>query len=186
MLKSLLAAAILAAPSAVVTAQNTAPRVQPAQWTLAGGEQGCAVHASSQGTVVSILAGTGQDNLIFLVQNPNWRLQDGERYPIAVEFDRSGPWQLNAVAKTEIDADGPGLMFAVPPGDERGADFITEFVAADGMQIRRDGQNLTSLPIGSGESAMTALAQCMGQVMGGGEVQRTQAVYEGGGRAIAL
>jgi hypothetical protein len=55
-------------------------------------------------------------------------------------------------------------MFSVPPGQKQGADFITEFVQASGMNISGEGQRLGTLPLGSGRSAMTALAQCMGQV----------------------
>lgn len=163
MLKPLLALSVLVAPVAAATSQTPAPA---ARWTVAGGEQGCAVHASSpQGTVVSILAGPGQDGLLFLIQNPTWStLKDGGQYDIAVEFDDSGPWQMKAVARTEIDSDGPGLMFSVPPGQKQGSDFITEFVGASGMQIQGDGQRLGSLALGSGRSAMTALAQCMGKV----------------------
>ncbi len=162
MLKPLLAISLLAFPVASVTAQT-----DPARWTVAGSTQGCAVHTSSQqeGTVVSILAGPGQESLLFLVQNPAWSsLEDGGSYDIAVEFDDSGPWQLKAVAKTEIDQDGPGLMFAVPPGQKQGNDFITEFVQAAGMKIDGQGQRLSSMELGSGRSAMTALAQCIGRV----------------------
>ncbi len=163
MLKPLLAVAFLTAPIAAATSQSPAPA---ARWTVAGGEQGCAVHTSApQGTVVSILAGPGQEGLLFLVQNPSWStLKDGGQYDIAVEFDQEGPWEMKAVAKTEIDDDGPGLMFSVPPGQKQGADFITEFVGASGMHIRGNGQRLGSLPLGSGRSAMTALAQCMGKI----------------------
>lgn len=187
MLKPLLALSALALPAATLTAQQT-PAAQPAQWTLAGGEQGCAVHASSpQGTVVSILAGAGQENLVFLVQNPSWSsLRDGQRYEIAVEFDEGGPWQMQAVAKTEIDEDGPGLMFVVPASDKRGLDFLAEFVKAGGMQIESEGRSLTSLPLGSGQSAMTALARCMSQGLGGQEAVRTEATFEGGGPAIKI
>ena len=161
MLKPLLAVSLLALPFAAAPAQ--APS---AQWTVAGGEQGCAVHTpSGDGMVVSILAGPGQEALLFLIQNRAWSsLKDGGSYDIAVEFDDAGPWQLKAVAKTEIDQDGPGLMFAVPPGQKSGSDFITEFVQAAGMKIDGQGQRMGSLQIGSGRSAMTALAQCIGRV----------------------
>jgi hypothetical protein len=163
MLKPLLALSFLAAPLAPAISQTRAPATQ---WTVAGGEQGCAVHASSpQGTVVSILAGPSQEGLLFLIQNQAWSsLKDGGSYDIAVEFDEAGPWQMKAVAKTEIDKDGPGLMFAVPPGQKQGSDFITEFVQAAGMKIDGEGQRLGDLQIGSGRSAMTALAQCIGRV----------------------
>nr|WP_295372709.1 hypothetical protein [uncultured Sphingosinicella sp.] len=167
MLKPLIALSALTLPIAAATSQSPAPAApnRAAQWTVAGGEQGCAVHASSpQGTVVSILAGPGQEGLLFLIQNRSWStLKDGGQYEIAVEFDQEGPWQMKAVAKTQIDQDGPGLMFAVPPGQKQGSDFITEFVQAAGMNISGEGQRLGTLPLGSGRSAMTALAQCMGQ-----------------------
>jgi hypothetical protein len=184
MLKAFAAFVLLAAPAAISTAQSPTPI---AQWTLAGGQQGCAVHASSpQGTVVSIIAGAEQSNLMFLVQNRGWSsLKDGQRYQIAVEFDEEGPWQLQAVARTEIDQDGPGLIFAVPPGDERGLKFITEFVGAGGMQLSREGGGNTAIPLGSGQSAMTALAQCLGQVHGGEQPNVTEAGF-GGGRAVKI
>jgi hypothetical protein len=184
MLKAFAAFALLTAPAAISTAQSPTPI---AQWTLAGGQQGCAVHASSpQGTVVSIIAGTEQSNLMFLLQNRNWRLKDGERYPIAVEFDEEGPWQLQAIARTEIDQDGPGLLFSVPPGDERGLKFITEFVGASGMQLSREGAGNAAIPLGSGQSAMTALAQCLGQMFEGGASPNVTEAGFGGGRAVKI
>jgi hypothetical protein len=162
MLKPLLAVAFLTGPIAAATSQSPAPA---AEWTVAGGDQGCAVHASSpQGTVVSILASPGQEGLLFLIQNRSWStLKDGGQYDIAVAFDDRDPWQMKAVAKTQIDGDGPGLMFTVPPGQKGGSDFIGAFAQAAGMNISGDGQRLGSLPLGSGRSAMTALAQCMGK-----------------------
>jgi len=183
MLKPLLAFAALAAPFAAAPAQAPSTR-----WTVAGGEQGCAVHTSSaQGTVVSILAGPGQDGLLFLLQNPSWSsLKDGGQYDIAVEFDQEGPWQLKAVAKTEIDQDGPGLMFAVPAARQQGADFITEFVKAAGMKINGEGRTLGTLPLGSGRSAMTALAQCIGKVFARQPVTTEQPKGIGGAPAITI
>ena len=183
MLKRFAAFALLAAPAAISTAQSP---TQVAQWTLAGGQQGCAVHASSpQGTVVSIIAGAEQSNLMFLIQDRSWRLQDGQSYKIAVEFDEEGPWQLQAVARTEIDQDGPGLIFAVPAGEERGLKFISEFVGATGMALIREGSGAAAIPLGSGESAMTALAQCLGQVHGGSSPNVTEAGF-GGAPAVKI
>ncbi len=183
MLKPFAALAVLAASATALAAP--AP-TSIAQWTLAGGDQGCAVHASSPGgTVVSIIAGQGQDQLMFLVQNRGWSLRDGEETTIAVAFDQGGPWQLPAVARTNIDQDGPGLLFAVRLAEKRGSDFITQFVAAKGMQVSRDGRSLSSVPLGSGQSAMTALAGCLGKVMSGEQPNVTEAGF-GGGRAIKI
>lgn len=183
MLKPLLAISLFAFPVAAATAET-----EPARWTVAGGTQGCAVHASSpEGTVVSILAGPGQDSLLFLIQNRAWSsLQDGSSYDIAVEFDDAGPWELKAVAKTEIDQDGPGLMFAVPPGQKQGSDFITEFVQAAGMKVDGQGQRMGSMQIGSGRSAMTALAQCIGRVFANQPVTTEEPQRVGAGPAITI
>lgn len=181
MLKPLLAVSLLALPFAAAPAQTPT-----AQWTVAGGEQGCAVHTpSGEGMVVSILAGPGQESLLFLIQNRSWSsLRDGGSYDIAVEFDDEGPWQLKAIAKTEIDQDGPGLMFAVPPGQKSGSDFITEFVQAAGMKVEGQGQRLGSLSIGSGRSAMTALAQCIGRVFANQPAEQPKGL--GGAPAITI
>lgn len=183
MFKPLLAVSVLALPFAATPAQSP-----PATWSVAGGEQGCAVHtASGPGTVVSILAGPGQEGLLFLMQNNEWSsLRDGAQYDIAVEFDQEGPWQLKAIAKTEIDQDGPGLMFAVPPGQKQGADFITEFVQAAGMKIDGEGQRMGALQLGSGRSAMTALAQCIGRVFAKQPVTEKPAETLGDGPAVTI
>jgi len=183
MLKPFVALAFFAAS----TTAHAAPAPTPvAQWTLAGGDQGCAVHASAPGgTVVSIVAGTGQSDLMFLVQNPGWSLRDGEKTTIAVAFDGSGPVQIPAVSRTNIDSDGPGLVFAVPIGEAQGKAFINQFVAAKGMQFSRDGRSISNVPLGSGQSAMTALAQCLGKVWSGQSPNVTEAGI-GGGRAIKI
>jgi hypothetical protein len=117
MLKPFAALAFLAASTTALAAPAPTP---VAQWTLAGGDQGCAVHASAPGgTVVSIIAGAGQDNLMFLVQNPGWSLREGEKTTIAVAFDGSGPVQIPAVSRTNIDSDGPGLVFAAAAARSR-------------------------------------------------------------------
>jgi hypothetical protein len=188
MLKPFAAFVLLATPLAAPVAQTPRP---VAQWTLAGGNDGCAVHTSSQqGTVISVVAGAGQQNLIFLVQNPGWSLRDGARYEIAVAFDGGAPWQLQATGRTNIDSDGPGLIFALPAADEdREGDFLNEFVSARGMQLQREGEPLASMPLGTGRSAMTALAQCLGRVWSGQTPGETPNVTEaglGGGNAIKI
>ncbi len=170
MLKPLLACMLLAAPAAISAAQTpAAPRAAPGEWTVSGSAQGCILYGSSaQGTVVSILAGPGQDALIFLVQNRQWSsLRDGSKHAVAVAFDGRNEWNIEAVAKTELDSDGPGLLFAVKPGEKEGVNFIAQFAAANGMRIDRDGQQLASLPVGDGNTAMSALAQCMGKMYSG-------------------
>ena len=161
MMKPLFACLVLAAlPSAALS--------QPAdRWTVAAAEDGCIAHTSlPQGTVVSVLAGVGQDNLLFLIQNKNWTLRDGARHNLAVRLDGSDQFSFSAVARTQIDQDGPGFMFAVPPGEQRGAKFLAAFANASGMNVGEDGRALADLRLSGGGSAMAELAQCMSRMWG--------------------
>jgi hypothetical protein len=167
MLKPLLACLSLAALPAAALSQQLA---SPPEWKVSGSSNGCIAHTTlPQGTVVSVLAGLGQESLLFLIQNRDWRsLQDGRRHALAVQLDGQSKFEFDAVAKTELDSDGPGLIFAVPPGDQDGARFLAEFSKASGMAVGRDGTALASVRLTGGGSAMTALAQCMSKLWGSG------------------
>lgn len=189
MLKPLLASLLLAAPSAAAISQ-TAPTTPAGQWRLASSTEGCMVHAASgHGTVLSIAASPDQEALLFIVQNPRLAsLETGGQYPVEVEFDDMGAWEIDAVAQRDLDRDGPGVIFAVRPGKEDGANFIKEFAGASGMHIGRDGVKLDSVPLDGSRPAMAQMAQCMGQMWS--DVSGTQAeaepVFEGGGKAIKI
>jgi len=179
-----LALAVL--PSAALSQQASAP----AEWTVSGSASGCIVHTTlPQGSVVSVLAGTGQESLLFLIQNRSWEsLQDGSRHELAVQLDGGSKFEFDAVAKTELDSDGPGLMFAVTPGDADGARFIAEFAKAGGMAVGEGGRAIASVRLTGGASAMTQLAQCMSQLWGAGATaqQAKPPVAIGAGTAIKL
>jgi hypothetical protein len=190
MLKPLLACLSLAALPAAAISQ---PAASAAAWKVSGSPSGCIAYTSlAQGTVVSVLAGAGQDNLLFLIQNPGWdTLEDGSRYRLAVQLDGRSNYQFDAVAKTELDSDGPGIMFAVPPGEKEGARFLAEFAKASGFAVGQRGRSLANARIAGGSSAMTELAQCMSRLWGGGSAaaspeasQRPAAI--GAGKAIKL
>ena len=170
MLKPLLACLTLAAalPAAALS-QSPAPTA-PGQWTVSASDNGCIAYSSfPQGTVVSLLAGRGQDELIFMIQNRGWAsLEDGGEYPLALQLDGANAFQFEAVAKTELDSDGPGLLFKVSPGDQQGAKFLAAFAGAAGMNVGQNGKALANLSLTGGSSAMTELAQCMAQMWGGG------------------
>ena len=167
MLKPLIASlALVALPAAALSQQSTAP----GEWKVSGSSNGCIAHTTlPQGTVVSVLAGTGQESLLFLIQNRSWgSLQDGSRYDLAVQLDGKDDYEFDAVAKTELDSDGPGLMFAVPPGEADGARFIAAFAKAGGMAVGQGGEAIASVRLTGGGSAMTQLAQCMSRLWSGG------------------
>lgn len=163
MLKPLLALLISATPAAVATAQSSTDT--PQRWTLANGAQGCMVHASTgQGTVLSISAMPGEEALLFIVQNRELgTLSDGEQYPIEVEFDDKGEWNIAALAQNNLDQDGPGIIFAVRPSRDDGANFIKEFSSASGMNIQREGSAIDRVPLSGGNAAMTKLATCLSE-----------------------
>jgi hypothetical protein len=167
MMKPLLAVLALAALPAAALSQ---PQTFGA-WTVNGGEDGCIAHASlPQGTVVSLLAGSGRDSLIFLIQNKSWSsLRDGSEHKLAVQLDGRSPFSFDAVARTDLDSDGPGFLFSVPPGEQQGAKFLAEFAGASGMNVGAEGHSLAQLRLSGGDTAMAALAKCMASMWSAGE-----------------
>ncbi|HWH22365.1 MAG TPA: hypothetical protein VNT25_03610 [Allosphingosinicella sp.] len=183
MLKPIVAFLLLTAPTVAAT-QTTAP----GQWKLAASDEGCVVHTSSgKGTVVSIAANPAQGALLFVVQNKQLAsLEDGEAYPVQVEFDDMGEWEVQAVAQKELDADGPGVMFAVQPSREDGSRFIKEFAAAQGMHIGREGAVMDTLPLSGSKPAMAQMAQCLGKMWSNASAPEAEPVFEGGGKPIKI
>jgi hypothetical protein len=163
MFKSVLVLLAAAAASSVAIAQTPST----GRWKLEAAPSGCVVHAASpSGTVVSIWGIAGQDSLSFLVQNKAWNsFADGQRYDIHISFDEKKPWPMRAVARRNIDKDGPGLTFAVSPNHAAGgASFIDQFAAAGGMNITRNGQRIETVSLDGTQVALRGLAQCLSQV----------------------
>ena len=188
MLKPLVAFLLLTTPSVAAISQS-AETTPAGQWRLASNSEGCMVHAASgQGTVLSIAASPDQQALLFIVQNPKLAaLESGAQYPVEVEFDKMGAWQIDAIAERDLDRDGPGVIFAVRPGKEDGANFIKEFAGASGMHIGREGVKMDSLPLSGSRPAMAQMAQCMGKMWSnasGSEAE--EPLFEGGGKAIEI
>lgn len=173
-MKRLFASIAIAALPAAALSQS--PAVAGSDWTVSGGAEGCIAHTTlPQGHVVSVLAGAGQPSLLFLIQNQRWSaLEDGDRHQLAVQLDGQSPWEFEAIARTELDSDGPGLLFQVPPGEQEGARFLAEFARAGGMSVGEGGRSLASLRLSGGNTAMTALAQCMAKMWGGASAMPTE------------
>lgn len=194
MLKPLFAFLLLATPSVAAVSQSTAsqsnaPQTIPAgQWRLASGTDNCMVHAASgRGTVLSIAASPDEQALLFIVQHRQFSaLEDGGQYPVEVEFDQMGEWQIDAVAQKDLDQDGPGIIFAVRPGREDGANFIKEFAGASGMHIGRGGMKMDSLPLQGAKPVMAQMAQCLGKMWSNASATEEEKVFEGGGKAIKI
>jgi hypothetical protein len=187
MLKPLFAFLIAAAPAAsLAQSPASAPAVAPGAWTVAGGAAGCIAHSSTpQGTVVSILASPGQETLLFVIQNPAWStLTDGESIPLAVQLEGGTEYKFEAVAKAELDSDGPGYLFAVPPS----APFLSAFAQASGAEFGRGGRSLASVTLDGSSGVMANLAQCMAHMVSGTAPaeQGTPTFIRGTGKAVKL
>ncbi|HEY0044727.1 MAG TPA: hypothetical protein VGB62_09275 [Allosphingosinicella sp.] len=170
MFRRLMAVLLLTAPTAAAMGQTEDQvREQPGQngqmgaWGLAQMPNGCMLQATSpQGTMLSIWAFAGEQKLGFLLQNRGWNnLRDGQHYKLNLSFTGGGSLPVEATARREIDSDGPGFFFAIEPGARAGDGFLDGFSSAKGMEIRRDGQRVDTLPIGGGRDAMAALAHCL-------------------------
>lgn len=167
MFKSVLV--LVAAGASSVALAQTSPT---GRWTLEAAATGCVVHAASPtGTVVSIWGIAGESSLSFLVQNKDWNsFADGQRYDIQVSFDDKRAWPMQAVARQNIDKDGPGLTFDVSPSHAAGgASFIDQFAAAGGMNITRNGQRIETVSLADTQVALRGLAKCLSQVWTAGQ-----------------
>jgi hypothetical protein len=158
MLRYVMAALLAAAPAAAAQAQIG----EAGGWALAPMQGGCMVQAvSPQGTMLSIWGLAGDEKLGFLLQNRGWHFKDGEKTPLSVEFAGTRAWPVEAVARAEIDADGPGLYFTVEPGGGNG--FLTAFTSARGMSITKDGRSVDTLPLAGSRTAIAGLARCLAE-----------------------
>ena len=152
MIPALLAAAPLAAASGQAEPEG--------KWALAAMPNGCMVQAvSPHGTMLSVWGFAGEETLGFLLQNRGWKVEDGAKTPLEVEFAGASAWPVEATARAHIDRDGPGLFFTVEPG---GSDtFLDAFASARGMSIRRAGADIDTLPLDGSRGAMSSLARCL-------------------------
>jgi hypothetical protein len=160
MLRHVMAALLAAAPAAAVHAQDEAP----GGWALATMANGCMVQAvSPQGTMLSIWAFAGEEELGFLLQNRGWEVEDGAKTPLEVEFAGTRAWPVEATARAHIDRDGPGLFFTVEPGGASAHNFLDAFTSAQGMNIRRNGMSVDTLPLAGSRGAISSLAHCLAE-----------------------
>jgi hypothetical protein len=163
MFRPLIAILVLAASPSAALAQKTTI----GEWELEKAPQGCMIYSTSaQGSVLSVSALAGTDSLSFLVQNKNWSSLPEGTHDLQVAFDSGRTWPVQAVARHDIDSDGPGLLFAVKPASRSSGetDFVDQFAAAKGMHITSNGQRIDSLTLSDAQTAVGALAQCIGDL----------------------
>ncbi len=158
MLRYVIAALLASAPLAAASGQEPSE----GKWAFAAMPNGCMVQAvSPHGTMLSVWGFAGEDKLGFLLQNRGWEVEDGKKTPLQVEFSGARRLAVEATARAEIDADGPGLYFTVEPGGADRGDFLAAFTSARGMSIRRDGADVDTLPLAGSRGAISSLAKCL-------------------------
>lgn len=150
--------------TSLIQASSPAPvAAAPDGWQVAGTETSCvALSGFRSGTVMSLLAMPQQGGIAFLIQNPGWtHLEDGRVYPLRIRFDRGEEWPIPAMARRNIDSDGPGLVFLVSPGEVEGQKFFAEFAAASGMHIMAGNASFERLALTGTRQVTSQLAQCL-------------------------
>jgi hypothetical protein len=171
LLSSYALAAALAATPAVAAPAAEAPDSPAAAtesgWGLARTPGGCMLHASSaQGTVLSIWGFAGQDKFAFLLQNREWgSLREGQRYDLKLDFLGVREMPVEAVARLDLDSDGPGYFFTVAPGERDGGSALIDALAsAEDLEVSRDGRKVDRLSLEGSREAMAGLARCMAEL----------------------
>jgi hypothetical protein len=156
----------LAASASPASEATLIPAQAAPGWNVAANPQVCAVHtAFRSGTVLSVFALQGQTGIAFLVQNPDWdSLRDGAVYSLSIRFDDGEAYPVEAVARRNIDDDGPGLLFAIKPGDDG---FMDRFASARGMRITSGEVRVDTLALSGNHGATVALVQCLSRLWGG-------------------
>ena len=158
MFRSAIALLLVAAPAGAALAQKE----DVGGWAVSAMSNGCMVQAvSPQGTMLSMWGFAGDKSLGVLLQNRDWTVEDGRRTPLQVEFLGQRSLPVEATAREEIDADGPGFYFTLEPGAVAGNNFIAGFTSAEGMRIRRDGESVDTLPLAGSKPAVAAFARCL-------------------------
>jgi hypothetical protein len=160
MFRSAIALLLVAAPASVAWGQKE----DVEGWALSAMSNGCMVQAvSPQGTMLSIWGFAGEERLGVLLQNRGWSVEDGRQTPLQVEFLGQRTWPVEATAREEIDADGPGFYFTLEPGAPDANGFLKSFTSSEGMRIRRDGQSVDTLSLAGSRPAIAAFARCLAE-----------------------
>lgn len=167
---SVLAAALAATPASAAPATK-APAAPAAAtesgWRVARTPGGCMLHATSaHGTVLSIWGFAGQDKFAFLLQNREWgALREGQSYDLKLDFLGVRAMPVEAVARLDLDSDGPGYFFTVSPGErERGSALIDALANAEGLEVSSDGAKVDRLSLEGSREAMAGLARCVAEL----------------------
>ena len=161
MFRSAIAALLLTVPAGAAFGQ-----AEPSgDWAVGAMPNGCMMQAvSPQGTMLSVWGTAGDDKLGFLLQNKGWNaLRDGASYQLKLDFLGVSSLPVEATARREIDADGPGFYFQLQPGGASGKAFMEAFSSAQGMRISQEGKSVDTLSLAGSEGAMASLARCLSE-----------------------
>jgi hypothetical protein len=161
MFRSAIVALLLTVPAGAAFGQAD----KTGDWAVGAMPNGCMMQAvSPQGTMLSVWGTAGDDKLGFLLQNKRWNaLRDGASYQLKLDFLGVSSLPVEATARREIDADGPGFYFQLQPGGTSGKAFMDAFSSAQGMRISQEGKSVDTLSLAGSEGAMASLARCLSE-----------------------
>ena len=161
MFRRIIAAFLLTAPLGAAFGQAD----ETGGWAVGAMPNGCMMQAvSPKGTMLSVWGTAGDDKLGFLLQNKGWgALRDGASYQLKLDFLGVSSLPVQATARREIDADGPGFYFQLTPGGANGKAFMDAFSTAQGMRISQEGRSVDTLSLAGSEGAMSSLARCLAE-----------------------
>lgn len=118
---------------------------------------GCYAFASwNEGTVVRIGRDPDNGTFYFLIGNDAWEsLSHGSDYEISIQFDRRGPW--------DVDAQGfqfnPGEVVYLHAQSSQ-MEFIREFQRANNMKISYQGREIDNLRLTGSRRAWDEVEVC--------------------------
>ncbi len=153
-------AALVALPGLVLAETRTLGRF--GSWEVFGGTSDdgqplCGVSTNlTDGRYFGLKYWNGRDRFIIQLVNPNWRLDEGLRVPVSLQFDNQSPWNANAVAHAGGNA-GAFVEFNVPFG--RLDQFLREFRLAEKALLTFPGGQ--DRPWGIGLTGSNAASQAM-------------------------
>lgn len=156
----LLACGLSCVAVAPAPAQNTLLWRTVGQWQIRVDKSlgyGCFLVGSyTRGTVLRIGIDQQNGNGYVMVGNEAWRsLQVGNRYDLALRFDRAAPWRGRATARR---IGSGGMVFLYLSFDR--ARFLVELARRLNMTIYYQGDVVTTLPLRGTNAAVQEMLRC--------------------------
>ncbi len=120
----------------------------------------CGISTSGNGLFFSLKVYKGDDEMTVQLGSSDWKIKDGAKQKLTMQFDKATPWKATATGFHFSDGDA-GLEFVV--GLKNLKTFLTEFATSGKLHVNFDGTTVDSWSAGlTGTAAVTsAFADCI-------------------------